>query len=178
MFSWYFICHSLLQYIYISFKLMKPVDSLVMFVTWSCTVINCVALGCWFDITCYVLISYYVHIYTAISFILLALFLVFYSLSFDIWSQYSCLIYIYTWYVFSYFHIIPYHIVLCLQWNMWEHHVNMCNCLTFWICAMIRWIVFCWPHLYNIYIYSDVAIHFVCIISVYHTLLYSTYIVI
>ena len=158
---------------------MKLVDSLVMFVTWSCTVIKCVALGCWFNITCYVLISYYVHIYTAISFILLALFLVFYSLSFDIWSQYSCLIYIYiyTWYVFSYFHFIPYHIVLCLQWNMWEHHVNMCSCLIFWICAMIRWIVFCWPHLYNIYIYIFWCSHPFCMyyISVSYSTVFNLY---
>ena len=159
---------------------MKPVDSLVMFVTWSCTVINCVALGCWFDITCYVLISYYVHIYTAISFILLALFLVFYSLSFDIWSQYSRLIYIYTHGMFSVI-FISYHTILYCACNETCENI-MLICVIVWLSEYVQWFdgLFFVDHIYTIYIYiySDVAIHFVCIISVYHTLLYSTYIVI
>ena len=170
MFAWFFICHSLLHYIYI-----YPVYSLVMFGTWSCAAVNCVALGCWFDITYYALISYYVYFYTAISFMLLALFLVFYSLPFDIWSKYSCLIYIYIHMVcFQYFFKI---IVLCLQWNMWEHHVNMCTC---WFFEYVQWFdgFFFVDHiLAHLYIYTFWCSHPFCMyfIRVSYSTVFNSY---
>lgn len=141
-------------YIYISFKLMKPADSLVFFVTWSCTVINCVPFGCWFGITCDVLISYYVHFYTAISFILLVLFLVFCSLSFDIWSKYSCLIYIYTHGMFSVY-FISYHTILYCACNETCENI-MLICVIVWLFEYVQWFdgLFFVDHIYtNTYIY-------------------------